>query len=76
MKTYKFNTKITANGTIDVPLHAELYNRDVEVIIIPKTTELESSNYKAADFINQWTGFLTGGDNKDLRYNYLMNKYK
>ena len=39
METFKFDTKISENGTIDVPLNRSLYNREVEVIIVPKTKE-------------------------------------
>ena len=38
MHAYKFDTKISDDGTILVPLESSLYGKEVEIIILPKIT--------------------------------------
>jgi hypothetical protein len=36
MQTYKFNTCVSKDGAITLPFAPELFNREVEVTIVPK----------------------------------------
>ncbi|HET7360504.1 MAG TPA: hypothetical protein VFI78_01075 [Salinimicrobium sp.] len=75
MSAFKFKTKISENGTIQVPLGSSLYNKEVEIIIVPKQTKREKE-FKATDFVNKWAGFLNDSNVDDIKYDYLMEKYK
>jgi len=37
MQAYKFNTKISKSGIISLPQESDLFDREVEIIVIPKT---------------------------------------
>ncbi len=76
MKTYKFDTRISKNGTIQIPLSPALYNREVEIIIVPKSDDAPKKETKAVDFVKKWAGFLKDFDTDNSKYNYLKNKYK
>ena len=36
MQAYKFDTRISKDGTITIPFTLDLYGHDVEIIILPK----------------------------------------
>jgi hypothetical protein len=36
MQAYKFNTRISGDGVITLPFEPALFNRDVEITIVPK----------------------------------------
>jgi hypothetical protein len=75
MKAYRFETKISKTGTIQIPFTPDLYNSDVEVIILPKI-EKNIKPGSAREFVGKWSGFL-GNDNTDnANYKYLSEKYK
>lgn len=76
MKAYKFDTKISEDGTIRLPLSPTLYDKEVEIIIVPKTTKEKKNPHKASDFVNKWAGFLTNPDTDNSKYNYLTEKYR
>lgn len=76
MKTYKFDTKISERGIIRLPLSPILYNKEVEIIIIPKTANEKTTTHKASDFVNKWAGFLTNSETDNSKLNYLIEKYK
>ena len=75
MKAYKFKTKISGNGTIHVPDDSDLYDREVEVIIISEKYDRDS-NMKASEFVNKWAGFLTESKTGQSKLDYLTEKYK
>lgn len=75
MKAFKFNIKISANGTIKIPYIPVLFNRDVEIIIVPKERRKKSKN-AGKKFIDKWAGSLSGEDTDSSRYDYLSEKYK
>ena len=52
MRAYKFITKISENGTIQIPFKPGLYSKEVEIIILPKPTK-KKKGLKATDFVNQ-----------------------
>lgn len=58
MQAYKFETRISKTGQIQLPLKHQLFDKEVEIIIVPKQKP-KASKRKAADFINKWSGFLS-----------------
>ena len=76
MKAYKFDTKISENGAIQLPLNPNLYNKEVEIIIVPKTKSEKKKIHKASDFVNKWAGFLTNSETDNSKFNYLSEKYR
>lgn len=75
MKIFKFDTKISSDGTIHIPFTPSLVDKDVEIIIVPKTQKM---NRKAAGktFVKKWAGFLKN-DSTDLsKIDYLSEKYR
>jgi len=52
MQAYKFETRISKTGQINFPLNNILFDKEVEVIIVPKY-EIKSSRIEASDFLNK-----------------------
>lgn len=75
MRAYKFITKISKNGMIKIPFNPALYNKEVEIIIVPKMTK-HIKGLKATDFVSKWAGFLNDPNIDDRKYDYLTEKYK
>jgi len=75
MQTYKFETRISKTGQIKLPLSNQLFDKEVEIIIVPKQ-EIVSSKLNTSDFVDRWSGFLTNSNIDDLKYQYLKDKYK
>ena len=75
MRAYKFITKISENGIIQIPFSPALYNKEVEITIVPKLTR-KKKEIKATDFVNKWAGFLRNADTDNSKYQYLSEKYK
>lgn len=74
MKAYKYDTKISKTGEIILPLNSQLFDKEVEIIIVPKQLN-KSKKLKTHDFINKWSGFLKNSNTDDLKYQYLSDKY-
>jgi hypothetical protein len=75
MKAYKFITKISGNGTIQIPYSPYLFDKEVEIIIVPKLKK-KNKETKAAEFVKKWAGFLKDTDIDNSKYDYLTEKYK
>ncbi|GAB2785805.1 hypothetical protein GCM10027275_32740 [Rhabdobacter roseus] len=75
MKIYRYKTKISESGSIQLPLNPALYDQEVEILILPKSLEKEQK-LKAIDFITKWAGFLKSTPTDSTKYDYLMEKYK
>ena len=75
MKVYKFITKISGNGTIQIPYSPSLFDKEVEIIIVPKPMT-KNNESKATDFVKKWAGFLTNTDTDNSKHEYLTEKYK
>ena len=75
MRVYKFNTVVSADGTIKIPYTPSLLDKEVEVIIVPKTAE-KKKDLTAKQFIEKWTGVLKTKDVDVSKYEYLKKKYK
>jgi hypothetical protein len=76
---YKFDTKISNEGIISLPFEPQLFNMDVELIIVPKEKTIRKKDkYTALDFLKEWSGAFKDNDDEinDARYEYLMEKYK
>jgi len=75
MRIFKFDTKISSNGTIQIPYTPSLYDKDVEIIIVPKTRK-KKKKFSGKQFVNKWAGFLRNNNSDTLKYDYLSKKYK
>jgi hypothetical protein len=53
MKAYKYETIISETGQIKLHLNSQLFDKEVEIIIVPKQ-ETSSSELKVSDFLDQW----------------------
>lgn len=75
MKAYRFITKISEKGTIQLPNYPNLFDKEVEVIILPKHKSKEGK-MKAEEFVDKWAGFLSDKDTNQAKYRYLSKKYE
>lgn len=75
MKAYRYKTRIFSTGKIIILVSPALYDKEVDVIILPKSRKKERE-LKAIDFVNRWTGFFKNGDIEKSKYDYLSEKYK
>jgi hypothetical protein len=75
MKTLRFRTRISKSGTIHLPKNSSLADKEVDVIIMPKTRRSRKT-LKAKDFVEKWAGFLFPLESNDSKFDYLMEKYK
>ena len=76
MQVYRFKTKISKTGIIQVPDEGNLFNnKEVEISITSKTKEavIKSS---ATEFVEKWAGFFQSEDTEKAKYDYLSEKYK
>lgn len=67
MRAYKFITKISEDGTIRVPFYPDIYDKEVEIIIVPKLAK-KKKEHKATDFVNRWAGFLNDSNIDDIKF--------
>lgn len=75
MKSYRFRTRVSRTGIIQVPDSASLQDKEVDVILVPRIKPInEKSN--ARSFVEKWTGFLNVTDTDLSKYAYLSEKYK
>ncbi|ACF14098.1 hypothetical protein Ctha_1640 [Chloroherpeton thalassium ATCC 35110] len=73
MKAYKFITKVSDTGTIQIPSR-ELFDKEVEIIILPKP-EPEKKKMTAMEFVQKWAGFLSNSNIDKAKLDYLSEKY-
>jgi len=81
MQAYKFNTRISEKGIISLPYEPELFNTEVEIIVLPKVKIKveDKKKYTTKDFLKEYSGCLKNlpqEDTNDLRYEYLKKKYR
>ena len=80
MQAYKFTTRISEKGIISLPIEPKLFNREVEIIILPLHREkVKEEKYTAKNFIEEFSGCLKNlpeVDTDDLRYEYLKRKHQ
>jgi hypothetical protein len=75
MRAFKFNTRISEDGTIHLPFTPSLFNREVELIVVPKF-EKKSIKKAGRAFVEKWAGFLKSNDTDSSKFDYLSEKYK
>jgi len=75
MQAYRYETRITKNGLIQIPLSNQLFDKEVEIIILPKQKQ-KTARLSSSDFVNKWTGFLKDSNTDEVKYQYLSEKYK
>ncbi len=76
MKAYKFDLRISESGLIQLPLNPSLFNKEVEIIIVPKNQNATRQPNKAADFVKKWAGFLKNSETDNAKKTYLTKKYQ
>jgi len=82
MQAYKFDTRVSETGIISLPHEPQLFNMEVEIIVIPKTKIKRKGDQKkdaVENFIEKYSGCLKNlpeEDPNDLRYEYLKRKYQ
>ena len=75
MRAFKFDTRISKDGTIQIPFTPSLFNTEVEIIIVPKGVKKSLKN-AGKDFVKKWAGFLSIDDTDSSKLDYLTEKYK
>lgn len=77
MEALKFVTKIGKHGIIKIPALESYANKKVDVIVTLKSEEKDKTTQNNIDdFLNKWAGFFSQVDTDDVKYNYLMEKYR
>ena len=81
MQAYKFDTRISETGAISLAFEPELFNKEVEIIILPKPSKSEVVNNQnvISDFIAKWAGAFPSMTDEEVdraKYECLMEKYK
>jgi len=75
MRELKFIARISETGKIQVPFDSSLYDKEVEVILKPRSRK-HKKGLSASDFVNKWAGFLKNHNTDDAKFNYLKEKYQ
>lgn len=76
MQTYRFDTRISKDGIIQLPYNQQLMGKEVEIIIMPKDDLIQGKN-TTSEFIDKWAGFLTVENSiEESKFLYLNEKYK
>ncbi len=77
MEALKFATTVLENGIIKIPELKDYADQKVEVFVVIKPKKHIKSSYKKLDgFFVKWAGVFTITKTDDVKYNYLMEKYK
>ncbi len=79
MEALRFETTIAQNGFVQIPEFYKFQNKivQIEVTVKETTNELDKKKKILSDFFDQWSGYFSDAvEEKDERYNYLMEKYK
>ncbi len=75
MQAYRFETYISKEGIIKLPLNQQFIDREVEIIILTKQ-EINPQKSTATDFVNKWAGFLSNDATEESKFQYLSDKHK
>lgn len=77
MEAYKFATTILENGILKIPELRGYADQKVEVFVVLKPKKnIKPGIKKMDDFFMKWAGIFTIAETDDVKYNYLMEKYK
>ncbi|MEI8203801.1 MAG: hypothetical protein WCH34_12345 [Bacteroidota bacterium] len=74
MQAYRFETRISKEGIIQLPLNQQLFGKEVDIIIFTKEV-LKSTKNASALFVDKWAGFLSDDNTDDAKYQNLKNNY-
>lgn len=75
MRAFKFDTIISKDGLIQLPFTPSLFNKEVEIIILPKDKK-KAQKKTGKKFVKKWAGFLSLNDTDSSKLDYLTEKYK
>ncbi len=77
MEAYKFATTVLENGVLKIPELKDYADQKVEVFVVIKPKENSKQSKKTIDnFFSKWAGAFSIVQTDDIKYNYLMEKYK
>ena len=77
MEAFKFATTVLENGIIKIPELKDYADQKVEVFVVLKPKKPNKpGNKKMDDFFMKWGGIFSIAQTDDVKYNYLMEKYK
>ena len=77
MKVYKFATTFLKNGILKIPELSGYADQKVEVFVVLKPKRnIKTGNRKMDDFFMKLAGSFKIAQTDDVKYNYLMEKYK
>ncbi len=77
MEAYKFATTVLENGVIKIPELKAYADQKVEVFVVIKPKKnIKPANIAMDDFFIKWAGAFSVAQTDDVKYNYLMEKYK
>ncbi|MFY0651661.1 MAG: hypothetical protein JXQ96_06490 [Cyclobacteriaceae bacterium] len=74
MKTFKFETRISEDGSLKVPVDLGLNDTLVDVIVVRKEKK-KSHKDLTEGFIDKWAGFLEATSIDSSKFDYLSDKY-
>jgi hypothetical protein len=59
MQAYKFDIRITKDGIISLPFVPTLFDKEVGIIILPKTETGEAKHkITPSEFVRKWSGVI------------------
>ncbi len=77
MKTYQFETEILEDGSMPTPdLKRFVYHKVKVSIELDEPSPKKKKKITADEFIEKWSGFFSGTDVEDAKYQYLIEKHK
>ncbi|HEY5510356.1 MAG TPA: hypothetical protein VIK10_04935 [Prolixibacteraceae bacterium] len=77
MEAYKFATTVLENGIIKIPELKGYADQKVEVFVVLKSKKsIKPINKTMDDFFVKWACAFSIVQTDDVKYNYLMEKYK
>lgn len=77
MEAFKFVTKIGKHGIIKIPELENYVDQKVNVVVTLKSKEKSICTKNSMEnFLKKWAGFFSQVDTDDVKYNYLMEKYR
>jgi len=72
MRVFRFNTKVSSDGTIQIPYTPSLFEKEVELIIVPKSG-VDTKTYSGKNFVKKWAGFLKDESIDSHKNDYLSD---
>jgi len=76
LQAYKFETTVLENGIIQIPDFKDFVNQEIEILVFMKPHPVKRKKLTVDEFINKWAGFITSTNTDDLKFQYLIEKYK